>query len=323
MIKNYLKIAVRHFLRHRVFTLLNLSSLALGMTCCLLILLWVQDDFSVDRFHENDGELYAVVNRGKYGSDYITSQGAPPALANALETEYADIVKASRVLRAEAFQVRSGDTVIRQRYYAVDPQFLEMFSFGLETGDRATALDDPLSILMTREVARRIFGDANPMGRTVEIDNRFSFTVTGILEEVPLNSSFRFECLIPFQAMGMLWNDQAYLTRWKNWNSQTYVMTVPGADHKALSALIKDRINEANGSDEAQLSLKPFRDLYLYGVTTGTGRISSIILYAILGAIILGIACVNYMNLATARSTLRAREIGLRKVIGAYKKDII
>ncbi len=323
MFTSYLKVAFRSIMRNKGFTLLNVSGLALGMTCCLLIVLWVQDDLTFDRFHHNNDEIYAVANRAKFGSRYITNQGVPPALANALQTEYAGIALATRVNGFNATQVRVEDRMFQQTFHAVDPQFLQMFTFGLEVGDSTTALDDPRSILLTREAATRLFDQEDPMGKTVEINGRFDFVVTGILKPVPDNSTIRFNCLIPFTALALLWDDPGYPTQWTNWNLYTYVMTVPGADYQEISRQIKNRINEAVDGDGTELSLRPFKDLHMYGLVTGRGRIGAIILFGILGLIILAIACMNFMNLATARSSVRSKEIGLRKVVGAQRYDII
>ncbi len=325
MVRSYIKAAFRNVLRSKGFTFLNVSGLAIGMACCLLIVLWIQDDLAYDNFHHNSENLHAVANRAKFGSRYVVDQGVPPALANALETEYAGIAMATRVNQGQgaAAQLRVGDNVFQQRYYAADPQFLQMFSFGLEAGDSATALNEPASILITREVAERLFGEDDPMGQTVELNSRLNFIVTGILAPAPENSSFQFNCLIPFRALALIWDDPGYPTQWTNWNLRTYVMTVPGADYKEISKLIENRINEAQGGDGTQLWLVPFKDLHLYGLTMGRGRIGAIILFGIIGLVILIIACMNFMNLATARSSTRAREIGLRKVAGARKRDII
>jgi len=323
MFRNYLKVALRNVMRNRGFTFLNVSGLAIGMACCLLIVLWVQDDLTFDNFHENNDDIYAVVNQAKFGSRYITDQGVPPALAPALQKEYASIALATRVNNGNAAQIRVKDNAFQQRFLAVDPQFLQIFSFGLKAGDSTTALNDPRSILVTQEIADRLFDDVDPMGQTVEINGRFQFTVTGILNEVPRNSSIQFNCLIPFTALALLWDDPGYLTQWTNWNLYSYVMTVPGADYKEISQQIKNRINVTQDNNDTKLWLKPFKDLHLFGLTPGRGRIGAIILFGALGLIILVIACVNFMNLATARSSVRSREIGLRKVVGARRRDII
>ncbi len=323
MFASYLKTAIRNILRDKGFTILNVSGLAIGMACCLFIVLWIQDDLSMDNFHRNSDNLHAVANRAKFGSRYITGQGVPPALAKTLQTEFAGIALATRDSKVNGFHLRAGDNIFQQSYRAVDPQFLQMFSFGLETGDSATALDDPRSILMTRDVADRLFNGEDPMGQTVEINGRFHFLVTGILKPVPRNSSLQFNCLIPFEALALLWDDPNYPTQWTNWNLFTYVMTVPGTDYREISRQIANRIDDATGTDDTQLSLRPFKDLHLYGLVPGRGRILGIILFASLGLIILIIACVNYMNLATARANARAREIGLRKVVGARRCDIV
>jgi len=323
MLRNYLKVALRSVIRNKGFTFLNVSGLAIGMACCLLIVLWIQDDLTYDNFHHNSDNLHAVANRAKFGNRYITGQGVPPALANALQIEYAGIAMSTRYNSGNSTQFRVGENAFQQRYKAVDPQFLQMFSFGLEKGDSATALNDPKSVIMTRRIANKLFGDKDPIGQTVELDGRFDFVVTGILKQVPENSSLRFNCLIPFEALALLWDDPNYLTQWENWNLSTYVMTVPGADYKELSGLIENRINDAKGNSDTKLSLRPYKDLYLYGLVPGRGRIGAIILFGALGLVILVIACMNFMNLATARSSIRAREIGLRKVCGARKRDII
>jgi len=323
MLKHYLKVSLRISFRNKGFSLINVASLAIGMACCVLILLWVMDEVSYDRFHENGDDVYLVAAWTRLGSQTHLTSNSPPALAAALVEEYPEVVAATRFNTYSGLVIRHGDKTFIERAHAVDPTFLDMFTFPLISGDASQALTEPHSILMTKEMVAKYFGDDDPIGKVVDVDGRFQFTVTGILDDIPENSSLRFDFLIPFNALADLWNSPEYPYQWTNWNLYTYVQLLGGVSCKDVEAKIYNRINESDPEAKATIFLAPFSDLYLHGFGPVSGRFPVVLLLAVTALFVLIIACLNFMNTATARSANRAREIGLRKASGAQRRDIM
>lgn len=323
MFRHYLKVALRICFRNKGFSLINVAGLAIGMACCVLILLWVLDEVSFDKFHENADDVYLVAAWTRLGSQTDLTSNTPPALAAALAEEYPEIVAATRFNTYSSMAVKYDDKAFVERVHAVDPSFLDIFTFPLAKGDASRALDEPHSLLMTGEMAAKYFGDEDPLGKVIEVDGQYQFTVTGVLEDLPENSSLRFDLLIPFRALADLWNSPEYPYQWTNWNLYTYIQLVGGASYKDVQAKIHNRINESDPEAQATLFLAPYADLYLHGFGPVSGRFPVVVLLAIMALLVLLIACLNFMNTATARSAARAKEIGLRKAAGAQRRDIM
>jgi len=323
MLKNYLKVAVRIIFRHKGYSLINIFGLAAGMACCILILLLVQDELQFDKFHKNGEDLCLVGMRGSFGDQITTGATTAPAVGPALAEEYPEIIRSTRFNMTSILALRYEDKIFRERGHAADPDFLEMFTFPLVSGNPQTALTEPHSIVLTEELAEKYFADENPLGQTMVIDGQYAYKVTGIIKAAPNNSSIQFDFLIPFTDLEELRHDPGFPTHWYNWSVTTYIQLQPGASYKEVSAKIEDRLRRANPDNNPSLFLQPCTKLRLHGLSNFGGTFGMVIMFSILALFVLAIACINFMNLATARSANRAREIGMRKVAGASKRNII
>jgi putative ABC transport system permease protein len=324
MWRNYLKVAVRNLVRHRGYSAINISGLAVGMACAVLILLWVQDELSFDRFHKNAEALYRVEENQHYSAGAYHVNVTPFPAGPAFEEEIPEIVAACRYTWAGGLLFRYGEKAFFENdIRAVDPAFLCMFTFPLAQGDRETALDDPHSLILTREMAEKYFGDEEPIGKVISVDNQYEFTVTGIVEKVPENSSLRFSVLIPFifQKERGWWHDH-----WGTNSIGTYVQLRPGTSIQAveekMTAIQKSHLEEST----TDFVLAPLTEMHLhsyFGYGRPMGNVQYVYIFTALALFVLLIACINFMNLSTARSARRAREIGLRKVVGALRGNMI
>jgi len=324
MIKSYLKVALRVIRRHKVFSVINISGLAIGMACCILIFLWVQDELSFDQFHQNADHLYLVATHERYGTTISTSSGTPSAMGPALKAEYPEIVDAARVCNGpHALNFACGDKRFREEVEAVDPSFLRIFTFPLLQGDPSTALSDPYSVVMTKRMALKYFGTDDPIGQTIRVEEKYDFKVTGVLDEIPHNSILQFDFLVPIEFLSEHWQFPELLTRWSDFSFTTYALLQRGASYEDVSRKTAGRIKQGNQNFDGDAFLRPFTLLYLHGLGTGRGRIALVRMLSMIAVFILLIACINFMNLSTARAGNRAKEIGLRKVTGASRFDII
>jgi len=333
MLKNYFKIALRNLIRSKGFASINIFGLAVGLTCCILILLWVRDELSYDRFHENGTNLYRVVQDIQF-SDHVTTWGISQGpLAPSLEEQIPEIVQAARFTFSNR-RFWYEDAYFEESGGYADQSFFSMFSFPIIQGDPDKVLLDPASILVSRDMADRIFGGTDPVGEVLYIDpprarsdNSEStvFTVTGVFENVPDNSTLRFDYVIPF-----IFGRQIGFTvdRWGNSSFSTLVLLDNNVSPGVVNAKIADFLEDYPTIEEnAQLRLQPFTDIHLHSNLEydygGLGDIRFIYIFTIIATFILLIACINFMNLTTARSTSRAKEVGMRKVTGARRGDII
>jgi ABC-type antimicrobial peptide transport system permease subunit len=323
MIWHYLKVSLRNSIKHRGLSLINVVGLTIGITCCVLIMLWVGHERSFDQFHANGDDLHLVAAWTYYGSQRDLTSNTPPALAAALVEDYPEIVAATRFNAIGSLSLRYEDKAFIERCHAADASFLEMFTYPLIKGDAGSALSEPHSILMTEKGATKYFGEEDPLGQVIEVDGKYQFTVTGILAELPDNTSMRFEFLIPFPTLAEIWNSPGYPYGWTNWNLFTYVQLQPGASVEDVEKKIAGRITQGNPEDKSEIFLAPYNDLYMHGFGPVAGRFAVVVLISLLALFILLIACLNFMNIATARSVSRAREVGLRKVVGAQKRDLV
>ncbi len=324
MLKNYMKVAFRNIIRHRGFSFINITGLAVGMACCILIFLWIEDEKSYDQFHEKGENLYIVATHIKYGSHTSTSSGTPSALGPALKNEYPEVINSVRFCNGpHALYFSFEDKRFREEVEAVDPSFLEMFSFPMVSGDPETALDDPHAIVMSEEMAAKYFGADNPVGQTIRVDNTYDFTVTGVFEDVPHNSILQFDYLMNIAFLKEHWRSPEMLNRWSNLSFTTFVQLRDKVSPEVFSSKITERINKEFPRDDVKPFLWPFTKIYLHGLGTGGGRILRVRMLSMVALFVLVLACINFMNLTTARSGMRAKEIGMRKVSGAYKIDIV
>jgi putative ABC transport system permease protein len=328
MLKNYLKITIRNIKRHKGYSFINISGLAVGMACCILILLWVKDELSFDRFHANADMIYRITDRypdssGDYSSTAVTAW----PLAEALKNDFPEIVESARLRILTHRRISYKDKKFYENdFVAVDPSFLKMFSFPLVKGDITTALTEPNTILITEETAARYFGTENPMGKVLTYNNNTDFKVTGLLKDVPRNSHIKFDFLVPFESTlrALGWTDS-----WWTDNYTTYVQLAENASVQHISDKVYDYKKKIYSESKTKLILQPLTDIHLrsdYSIDLyGSTENKSIYIYAfsLIALFILLIACINFMNLSTARSEKRSKEVGLRKVVGATRHQII
>jgi predicted permease len=324
MIKNYFKIAWRNLLHNKTFSLINIFGLALGMTCSLLIMLWLKDELKRDRFHANDKRLFRVMENQFYSGDISTFPASPGILAENIVKDVPEIEMASQMLWEEEPLFTVGDKFDKEKGRYVQKDFLRMFSFKLAKGDAATALARPDAVVISKKLADKYFKDQDPIGKMIKIDSKENVIVTGVLEEIPELSSLKFDFLLSYD----IWfkkNDWA--KEWGNNGPRCYVMLAANTSVDKVNAKIKNYIKTKNKDSNVDLFLQNFGESYLYsnwdnGKQNG-GRIEYVRIFSVVAIIILLIACINFMNLATARSLRRAREIGVRKVVGAGKRQLV
>lgn len=324
MFKNYFKVAFRHLVRYKGYSSINISGLAIGMTICILILLWVQDEIKYDHFHKNINQIYIVPTWHDHGDSKGLSPGAPPAVAPALKREYAEIVNSCRYQPAYyEFLIRSGDKVFTDKAACTDPEFFQIFSFPFIEGNANSPFQSPHSIVLTEKIAQKYFGNKPALGKTITIDNKWGFTVTGVIEDLPHNSSFGFDLIFPMEFTREYHNRPDVLDTWYNCSFYNFVQLSDNTSAEDVSKKIAGRIKQSRPQEKITLFLSPFKDLHLRGIAGRGGEIEQVRIFSIIAFLILLIACVNFMNLATARSIKRAREVGMRKVVGASRKNLV
>ena len=325
MFRNYLKVAWRNLIRNKSFSVLNIVGLSIGLTVFTLIVLWINFELGFDRFHENQERIYEVNNQYAIEGEIWTWNSTPKAMAPAIKKDYPEVDRVSRYYYDTPFLFSVDEKRIKATGTIVDPDFLHIFSFPLVQGNIESVLSDVNSVVITETFAQKIFGDKDPIGELVKIDNADSFKVTGVLKDLPDNTDFTFEFLVPWDYLIQKdWDDN----NWGNNSVATYVKLKENVDFNNFSANIKTlRKNYDKGSPDMETLLYPYSRTYLYsefenGKEIG-GRIELIRMFGFIAAIILLIACINFMNLSTARSEKRAKEVGVRKVMGAPKKYLI
>ncbi|MCP4726569.1 MAG: FtsX-like permease family protein, partial [bacterium] len=316
MFKNYLKVTFRGIKKDKGYSFINISGLAVGMTCFILISLWVNSELSYDNFHENGDRLYRTITQRGNGSMNINSSWR---LGPALKEKHPEVEDYLRINIWHRSLVKYGSkNIMGDRFYLTDPSIFTMFSFPFIKGDPETALSDMNSIVISENAAEILFGDIDPMGKVLYIaENDIDLIVTGVIENTPENSSFNFDFAARVELMGE--------DRFRGWDmvGHSYVILGPEADHSEVDEKISNFYREeVNPESTSSLLLQPLRKvhLYQYGVP---GIIKQVYAFSIIAVFILMLACINFMNLSTARSSKRAKEVSLRKVAGSTKKQLI
>jgi len=325
MIKNYLKVALRNIRRHKGFSFINIAGLAIGLACCLLITIWVLDELSYDKFHENATNLYRVEEDQTYSERIFYVYVTPYPLGPALKTEIADIIDATRVVWTGGVLFKYEDnTFFEDNGRAVDPSFLKMFTYPLVKGDKNTALDSPFSAVLSEDLAEKYFGEDDPIGKVITLNNKYEFTVTGVMENIPHNTYLQFDFLVPYEIL-----KRTGQTREEDFGSNsiyTFVQLADGTPAEQVNQQISGFIKTKVPQSRTELRLMPFTKLHLhefFGYEKSAGAIQYVYIFSVIAFIVLLIACINFMNLSTARSANRAKEVGLRKVVGAVKGHLI
>ncbi|MCL4641959.1 MAG: ABC transporter permease [Olivibacter sp.] len=325
MIKNYIKIAWRNLLKNKGYSILNITGLAIGMAAAMLILSWVQNERGFDLFHHKKDQLFLVGNRANWGDKLQVWFYTPKPLGPAAKAEFPEIAHYSRY-SDNSFLFSVGDKKLKGQGAFVDSAFLSMFDFPLLEGDKEHILKTPTEIVISQSLAKRLFGKEEALGKTLKIDSVDVVTVSGVLADMPGNTRFTdAEFLLPWKYMEKIGYSDDY---WSNNSVQTYVELNPGISKEAMDRKIKDITKRHNGPEEdTEVLLHALPDWWLRskfenGKIVG-GRIDMVNLFTLIAVFILVIACINFMNISTARSEKRAKEVGIRKVAGAYRVSLI
>jgi putative ABC transport system permease protein len=325
MLKNFFKITFRRLWRNKGFTAINIAGLSVGMASAMLILLWVQHEISYDRFHDKTERISLLYSRDENNGKMDAWGRTSSMMTPVLKQDFGEVEEAVRI-RDVYFLVTAGEKHLNSQGAFADSGFLSLFSYPLLTGDANNALADNHNIVLTEPLAIKLFGREDPMGRTVRIDSTDNFKVTGVLKDLPGNTELGFEYLLPWSYLTKLGWDQS----WGNTNTSTYVLLRKGSSRAAFDAklknIVKTHIMEGQGST-MEVFTQPLSRVHLYSkVENGQltdGRIVMVRLFATIAVFILLIACINFMNLSTARSEKRAKEVGIRKVVGAYRSSLM
>lgn len=342
MIRNYLKIAFRNLITHKIYTLLNVIGLTIGLTCFAFIAMWVRDEWSYDRFNENADRIYRVVGTVSSDSEVFEQAVTAAAMGPALKNDYPEVENFVRLDKNDAIAKKGNQQFVEDEIILTDPSFFDVFSYKLTKGDPETALKEPYSIVLTESKAQKYFPNEDPIGKTLDFvlydstGKGVPYKVTGVIPDAPKNAHFTFNFLVSFETIiafdrrnyysDNVWGDNSYYN---------YVMLTKGSDSKAFEAKLPqfkakylDPLSRKYGGKwGADYSIQPLTDIYLkshrrYEINP-TSSMTNLYIFGTVGLFILLIAGINYMNLATARSVQRAREVGVKKVMGALRSQLV
>lgn len=326
MIRNYLKLAIRHFISQRVFSILNVAGLATGLACSIIIFLWVQDERSYDAFNEHSDRIYRII--GDAGDLQVAV--TPGALAPATQETFPEVVGYVRLMNASGITLQQADTRFEEyKAFYAEPSIFEVFKFNLERGDIKTALKEPNGIVLSRAAAIKYFGTVDVLGKTIRKDNSDDFTVTGVLEPTPGHSHLQFDVLLPWSYIA----PRDWALRRNSWNNFTifsylqFSQPLEGQSQSDFEKKLQSFYREHNQELQVSFILQPLRDIHLHSNymadVGGHGNAQYVTIFLVVAIFVLAIACINFMNLSTARSARRAREVGLRKVVGAARTQLM
>ncbi len=334
MLKNYLKVTLRNLLKHKGYSALNIAGLAVGMACSVLILFWVKNELGYDRFHKNAENIYVVANQQNRLGQELRTIASPPPLAAAMAKDIPEVeVETRYFVRNDVLIKRGNDVFIESDVAFTDPSFFSLFNFPFVEGDPASALKMPDEILLTEREARKLFGKERALGRELLVSENLTFRVAGVVEDPPGASTLNFNVLMPLETLKNFGGFFAGIAdpqrNWGIFAINTYVRLKPGASvpkvNSALAGILSRSPLPKDGLPT--LSLFPFVDLHLHPLQGpsrgGSGPIAYLYIFALIGAFILLIACFNFINLATARAGRRAREVAMRKVVGANRRNLL
>jgi putative ABC transport system permease protein len=340
MIRNYIKTAFRTLTKNKGFTAINVLGLALGLAACLLIVFYVFDELSYDHYNTKGDRIYRVNEDLKLGNNNVLYAVCMPPLAQTLKNDFPEVEDAVRLKAAGGFHVKKGTESIRE-YGTVfaDPSIFNVFTLPMIHGNSATALKEPNSVVLTESTAKKYFNTTNAVWQTLKINDNQLFTVTGVIKDVPKQSHFNFDFFVSMSSF-----PDSRSNQWLRSDYNTYVLLKKGFDHKVFEKKLPAFLNKySSGEMQAELhltmdafeksgsyfrlNLTPLFDIHLHsnrsGELSGNGTVQYVYIFSAIAVFILLIACINFMNLSTARSSNRAREVGVRKVLGSPRKYLI
>lgn len=340
MIKNYLKIAWRNLKKNKFISFINLFGLTVGLTCCLLITVYVLNELSFDRYNKNADNIYRVERtflNPETGALSLNLGTIAPPFAPLLQNDFKDIKKITALLPVSSIPVKYGDNIFNEKNVCfADDQLFDVFDFNVIKGNSAKALTDPYSVMLTQEVAKKYFGNEDPLNKVIRFNNKFDCKVTGVYKPLPQNAHFHPELLISFNTLkdSAVYGAEGLRTNFGNNAFYTYLLLPDHYNPKKLEAQLPAFQNrhvplygKYKATDYSILSLRKLTDIHLRSHTDSeleiNGDIKRVYIFSAIALFILLIACINYMNLSSARSVLRAKEIGVRKTAGATKRELI
>ena len=327
MFNNYVKTALRAIKRHKGYSFINIFGLAIGMACCILILVWVKDELSYDRFHANGDDIYRVIKEEYTEGETQWSALTSPPLAQSIKENFSEILLSTRFGNWGRRVVQYQDKRVNEdKFEHAGQDFFKIFSFDFISGDPKSAFSDPYSVVLTQDTAKRYFGTEDPIGKVLTVENIYDVRVTGLIRNIPENSTIQFDFLSPF----VLLKDFISENNMQNWNFNSFMTFVQLAEHTnvyAVSQAVAGYLDKFIPEADYKLILQPFKKIHLSSYVlhdfSGVGGMKYIYIFSSLAFFVLIIACINFMNLATARSSRRALEVGIRKVSGAKRTDLI
>ncbi|HEY1871820.1 MAG TPA: ABC transporter permease, partial [Chitinophagaceae bacterium] len=329
MIKNYLLLAVKNFRKQKLFSLINILGLTVGITCCLMIFLFILNEFSYDKFHKNGENIYRVMRVAVTNGEKRNIPWLSPPYAQALLNDYPDAVKSAVRVQPDNDLISYNNVSFNEKkIYLTDSNFFEFFSFKLLEGDPRTVLRDPLSIVMTRTAAKKYFGNEDPIGKIIDFNKKLRLKVTGIAADVPPNSHLDFDMLVPLSN----WRNEWWMNQWPNNSLFVYLQLDPAVHSQELEKRFPSFMDKYMGKFyrengfKMDLAIHPLRGIYFEGENpfdnVKHGSKKMVYIFMSIAILILVIACINFMNLTTARATDRSKEVGLRKVLGAIRRQL-
>lgn len=329
MLKNYFKIALRNLRKHLGFSFINFLGLSIGMTCCLLIFIYVSHELSYDKFHTRASQIYRLVTDVKTPTEVINADITSAPMAIHMKSTFPEVLDAVRLVDFDLLVEKGENQWQEKNALMADPSIFKVFDFPLIKGNSETALQAPFSLVITEKIAVKYFGDENPLGKPLKLEGEYDGTITGVIKDVPENSHIKFDILISMSTLTEKLNPDQN-DQWTNFGFSSYVFLPEGYDPSQLEAKLPDFLEDNIGQEMDEnnmtytLFLEPLTDVYLYSERTSeeSGSLTNVYIFAAIAILILVIACFNFMNLAIARSVDRAKEVGVRKVVGAGKNQL-
>ena len=341
MLKNYFKTAFRNLFRQRGYSLINITGLAIGMACCLLILMFVNDELSYDNYSEYADRIHRITLRLKFGGRDLHAAVVCAPMAKTLVNDYPEVEEAVRFRNRGSYIIKYGENSFKERQFVfTDPTFFKVFGIPLLKGNPATALKDPNTLVLSKKTAEKYFGREDPIGKIVKVDNKDEYKITGVFDKIPGNTHFHFDVIASLESL-----EESREQMWWSNNFNTYLVLSPQADPKSLEAKFPEIIKKymapqlekivgqsydkmiASGNLMMEFSLQPLQRIHLHSDLMAelapTSNIKYVYIFSAIAFFILVIASINFMNLSTARSAGRAREVGIRKVVGSQRSQLV
>ena len=331
MIKSFLKIALRNLLRHKVFSFINIMGLAVGMAACFLIFLYVSFEQSYDSFHSKAPNIYRLVTDVKTPTETIHAGITAWPFAPNIKADFPEVEAFTRVQATSMLVTKGNKKFQEERVLWADSTFFQTFDFGLIEGDRETLLKEQLSVVLSQTAAKKYFGDNNPIGQTLSLYDTYPATVTGVMNDIPENSHIKADLVVSMSTLTQKLNPTQD-EQWSNFDATTYLLLKPGVDPKLLEKKFPRFLEKHNGQEMRAnkmfytLFLEPLKEVYMNADREDpieNGNRNNVYTFSIIAAFILFIACINFINLTTARSAERAKEVGIRKVAGAERPQLM